>query len=102
MECYECLREGMIREAAALCHNCSAALCFDHICEVQHPITQTRVLAGTIVFPNRARILLCRTCKAALEQVSLETFEHTNGSHDAHPCMPEEDDSLVVETAHRL
>jgi hypothetical protein len=91
MECYECVREGMIREAAGLCHNCSAALCIDHICEVRHPIIKSRVLAGTIVFPNRPRILLCRTCKVALEQIPLESFELPSSSGETCAWVTEHD-----------
>ncbi len=32
MECYQCLQDGVTREAAGLCHHCSAALCADHTC----------------------------------------------------------------------
>ena len=102
MECYECLQEGMTREAAGLCHHCSAALCGDHICEVQYPIALTRILAGTMVLPNRARILLCRTCKPALEQIPSEHFEASKDSRNAHPFISAESEPLVAEMSHRL
>jgi hypothetical protein len=69
MECYSCLQSGMSREAAGLCHHCSAALCSDHICEVEDPITITRIMAPASILPKKARVLLCQECKAALEQI---------------------------------
>jgi hypothetical protein len=68
MECYQCLQAGINREAAGLCHHCSAALCPEHIFAVEDPITLRHVLAPSVVLPKRARVLLCSTCKAALEQ----------------------------------
>ena len=79
MECFECLQSGVTREAAGLCHHCSAALCADHIFAVEDSLTLRHVMAPSVVLPKRARILLCATCKAAMEQPSGEEakFEHT-------------------------
>lgn len=68
MNCYPCLQTGVTREAAGLCHHCSAALCADHICEVEDPITLSHIMSPSVILPKKARRLLCRTCKAALEQ----------------------------------
>ena len=68
MECYQCLQAGITREAAGLCHHCSAALCPEHIFAVEDPITLSHILAPSVVLPKRARICLCGTCKSALEQ----------------------------------
>ena len=73
MECYPCLQGGVTREASGLCHHCSAALCADHIRIVEDPITLTRLLAPSIDLPRRGRMLLCDTCKAALEQPLAES-----------------------------
>ena len=75
MECYPCLQSGRTREAAGLCHHCSAALCQDHICEVEDPIIVAHLMARTVVLPRKARLLLCVTCKAALEQLPSELVE---------------------------
>jgi hypothetical protein len=68
MHCYECLRAGVTRDAVGLCHHCSAALCTEHACVVADPVTAIYPLMLTVVLPKRARLLLCGTCKAALEQ----------------------------------
>lgn len=68
MECYQCLRSGITREAAGLCHHCSAALCPEHIYVVEDAITLKHIMSPSEVLPKRARILLCSICKAALEQ----------------------------------
>ena len=68
MHCYECLQTGESRDAVGICHHCSAALCAEHICVVDDPVTDTRPLTRTVVLPKKARLLLCSTCRAALEQ----------------------------------
>ncbi len=70
MECYPCSQAGVIRQANGICHHCSAALCKDHICEVEDPITVKHVMTPNLMLPKKARILLCETCKAALDQLS--------------------------------
>lgn len=68
MLCYECLKSGTTREAAALCHHCSAVLCTDHAFVIDDPVTITRLLSPTVVLSRKARLLLCGTCKAPLLQ----------------------------------
>jgi hypothetical protein len=68
MECYQCLQAGITRDAAGLCHHCSAALCPEHICVLEDVLKLKHIMAPSEVLPKRARILLCSTCKAALEQ----------------------------------
>jgi len=68
VHCYECLRAGETRDSFGLCHHCSAALCAEHIFAVDDPVTTTYPLMRTVVLPKKARLLLCGTCKAALEQ----------------------------------
>ncbi len=79
MECYQCLQAGIAREAAGLCHHCSAALCPEHICMVQDPITLRRGMSPSVVLDKRARVLLCSICKGALEQLPAHevVFENT-------------------------
>ena len=69
VHCYECLRAGDNRDAVGLCHHCSAALCEEHIREVDDPVTDIYPLMRTVVLPKKARLLLCSRCKAALEQL---------------------------------
>ena len=46
MECYQCLQAGVTREAAGLCHHCSAALCADHNNIIQNALCQAAALVG--------------------------------------------------------
>jgi len=78
MECYQCIQAGITREAAGLCHHCSAALCLEHICAVEDPITLSHVMAPSVVLAKRARVLLCSICKAALEQPCAEEMVFGN------------------------
>ena len=66
MHCYECLQSGETRDAVGICHYCSAALCAEHICVVDDPVTGGVPLVRTVVLPKNARRLLCGTRKAAL------------------------------------
>jgi len=72
MECYPCLQAGITREAAGLCHHCSAALCADHICAVDEPLMIKHVMAPSTILPKKARLLLCATCKGAFAQFQAE------------------------------
>lgn len=78
MECFECVKSGLTREAVGLCHHCSAALCANHIFSVEDPLILSHIMTPSVVLPKRARLLLCATCKAAMEQPSGEEakFEH--------------------------
>ena len=68
MHCYECLKAGETRDAVGLCHHCAAALCAEHICVLEHPVTGGVPLVRTVILPKKARLLLCSICNAALEQ----------------------------------
>ena len=72
MECYQCSQNGINREAVGLCHHCSAALCSDHIVVVEEPLMVKHVMVPATVFPKKARLMLCDTCKTALEQLQAE------------------------------
>jgi len=69
MLCFECSNAGKSREAVGLCHHCSAALCADHACVVADPVTTVYPMTRTVVLPQKARQLLCATCRGALQQL---------------------------------
>ena len=81
MHCYECLKLGVVREAAALCHHCSAALCMDHVVAMDNPIAMTHLLAPTVVFSKKARLLLCQTCSTALLQTPANDALYSQTEH---------------------
>jgi hypothetical protein len=68
MKCFECFRNETSREAVALCHHCSAALCSEHAQVVDDPIQTIYPVAKTVVLPVHARRVLCDTCKTAIAQ----------------------------------
>ena len=55
MHCYECLQNNVTREAIGLCHHCSAALCAEHICVIDDPVTGGVPLVRTVVLPKQAQ-----------------------------------------------
>jgi hypothetical protein len=73
MECYQCLQNGINRDAVGLCHHCSAALCSEHIFAVEEPLMVKHLMVPATVFPKKARLMLCGTCKMALEQLQDES-----------------------------
>lgn len=68
MICYECQQAGERRDAVAICHHCSAALCPDHALVLADPVTAHYPVCQTITLPLQARVFLCRTCMNALRQ----------------------------------
>lgn len=68
MICYECQQAGKRRDAVALCHHCSAALCQEHALVLADPVTAQYPVCKTVILPLRARVFLCSTCKDALQQ----------------------------------
>jgi hypothetical protein len=75
MQCYECFGAGVERDAVALCHHCSAALCAHHAVVIADPVTAVEPLFKTIVLPKRARLMLCTTCNQALFQRGLACYQ---------------------------
>lgn len=70
MICYECRQVDQRRDAVALCHHCSAALCPDHALIFSDPVTSQYPICKTVVYPLRARVFLCSTCREALLQTA--------------------------------
>jgi hypothetical protein len=72
MECYQCLQNGINRDAVGLCHHCSAALCSEHIFAVEEQLIVKHLMVPATMFSKKARLMLCGTCKIALEQLQDE------------------------------
>ena len=68
MYCYECSQADTRGEAIGICHHCSVALCQEHASMIADPVTMTALINRTVVLPKKARLLLCSTCLAALQQ----------------------------------
>ena len=68
MCCMDCARAGKKSDAAALCHSCSAALCLDHALVIPRRLDRMVHVLKSKDLPIQARMILCETCKAALDQ----------------------------------
>ncbi len=68
MCCYECSQAGTRGEAIGICHHCSVGLCQEHAAMIEDQVTMTALINRTVVLPKKARLLLCNTCLAALQQ----------------------------------
>ena len=73
MLCYECPQPGTRQEAIGLCHHCSVGLCQQHASMITDPVTMTAIINRTVVLPKKARLLLCSTCLAAVQQERIES-----------------------------
>lgn len=51
MQCYECSKRGIQREAVGLCHHCSAGLCADHAIATDEPVLAQFPINRTVVLP---------------------------------------------------
>jgi len=71
MNCMECERGGIHRTAVALCHSCSAALCLEHAEVVPKRLEMQVPVCKTVALPIAARLVLCGTCRRAVEQPHL-------------------------------
>jgi hypothetical protein len=68
MICYECQSRGETRDAVALCHHCSAALCAEHALVLSDPVTAQYPVCKAVTLPLRARLFRCSTCREAMRQ----------------------------------
>ena len=59
MECYQCLQDNVTREA-------------DHIVMEEEPPIIRRSLAPATIPSKKARLILCRTCKEAVDPLEAE------------------------------
>ena len=67
MLCYECSQAGTRQEAIGVCQHFSVGLCQEHSAMIADQVTMT-ALINRMVLPKKARVLLCSTCLAALQQ----------------------------------
>ena len=83
--CYERHQGGKRRDAVALCHHCSAALCPEHSLILIDPVTAQYPVCKTVVLPLRARVFLCSACHEALRQNIDDSREGSEGIAAAPP-----------------
>jgi len=65
MKCYVCTKNGMSKDAVAVCALCGMALCVDHVVE--------REVSGATVSPwgvKSSMIILCGRCARASEETA--------------------------------
>lgn len=68
MKCLDCGTQGNATETIGICHHCSAGVCDTHGTLVSDPVTVPIPVLGTRVLPQKARLLFCNHCLAALRQ----------------------------------
>jgi len=90
MICYECQQAGKRRDAVALCHHCSAALCPEHALILSDPVTAPYPVCKTVVLPLHARVFLCSTCREALQQPRENNRERV-GHRSTYPYVSQRD-----------
>jgi hypothetical protein len=71
MYCMDCEGKGLHRTAVALCHSCSAALCLEHAEVLPKRLEMSVPVYNTVELPIAARLVLCSTCRRAIEQPHL-------------------------------
>jgi hypothetical protein len=53
MKCFEHAKAGETKDAVAVCSNCGAGLCMDHLFEMVEMVPRTN---------QQRRLIFCRTC----------------------------------------
>jgi hypothetical protein len=53
MKCFEHAKAGEVKDAVAVCSNCGAGLCRDHLVEEVEMVARTN---------QQRRLIFCRTC----------------------------------------
>ncbi|MBI4902178.1 MAG: DUF2180 family protein [Acidobacteria bacterium] len=71
MNCLECAQREVHTPAIGVCHSCSAAVCVEHAEILAKTLEASAPICKTVTLPVKARLLLCRTCRAAIEQSRL-------------------------------
>ncbi|MBY8885507.1 DUF2180 family protein [Streptomyces sp. PTM05] len=64
MNCYDCVLDGTVAPAVAVCSRCGSGVCLDHVrvtAEHPHRVTGT----GVATLSGTARRATCATCRAA-------------------------------------
>jgi hypothetical protein len=65
MNCFDCAATGITTAGVAVCSNCGAGLCADHVQVEAHWLTRTAVINRTVVVEPPARTIRCPVCQAA-------------------------------------
>lgn len=65
MNCFDCAAAGITTVAVAVCSNCGAGLCADHVQVEAHWLTRTAVINGSVVVEPTAREIRWPVCQAA-------------------------------------
>ena len=61
MQCFVDAKQGAAREAVAVCVECGAGLCMQHLIDEEMPLSHPPGLSG---YPKRGRLILCEECAA--------------------------------------
>ncbi|MFE0178215.1 DUF2180 family protein [Streptomyces sp. NPDC059002] len=64
MECFDCSEQGHRAASVAICQDCGAALCGEHVTAVEH-LPHRVAGMGRATPPAPARRMTCHTCRRA-------------------------------------
>ncbi len=85
MNCYDCALSDATRSAVAICHDCGAALCPDHIIPGRHTLFVARTTNHHAPVEPPERRIWCQTCAAAIEAAdelsTARLADHTITAH---------------------
>ena len=65
MNCLDCAADGVERPADAICHDCGAGVCLEHLAITDHVLTVPGMMARPIPVDPPARTIRCLVCEAA-------------------------------------
>lgn len=65
MNCFDCAAHGQTAPAVAVCADCGAALCHDHVHVTARWLTRTMVINRVVAIEPPARTIRCGVCQAA-------------------------------------
>ena len=72
MNCFDCAFVGAVTPALAVCHDCGAAVCADHVVARDHYLTRTATINRVVAVEPPARLVRCVACTAAHHAADLQ------------------------------
>jgi hypothetical protein len=66
MNCLDCATAGHTQRAVAVCHDCGAGVCIDHLRQHERILTRTATMNRLVPVEPSARVIRCHLCAAAV------------------------------------
>jgi len=74
MRCFDCAARGRTTDAAAVCADCGAAVCYEHAHVTAHWLTAAMLINRIVAVEPPARIIRCGICQAAHDANPAATY----------------------------